>query len=193
MIFVGNDVVHITHPSNLSRTLTSRFLNKVCTPKEQRFVLEADSPVQSMWHLWSMKESAFKVLMKMKEASYFLPNQIEIQSPIAGIQEISEVTFKAKTIFSKMESGWITSVASNDLSGLERVIVQTQQSGCEDESIGVRELLFELLDGLNLPKEKLAVNKDDLGIPYLYQNRKRTPIDISLSHDHGVLSAAFLN
>jgi len=195
MVFVGNDVVNIGHPANANRSLSSKFLAKVCSSKEQEYVLESESPNIALWQLWSLKESAFKVLMKMGEMSFFAPNRIEVLDTGIQNKKVIETMFKSNVVYLKSSvlNERITSVASNSLDGINKAVSETRITSKPDESNEVRRLMFDVLKRHNLPHDKVEVIKNEQGIPYLFYQKKILPIEISLSHDYGVMGVAILN
>lgn len=59
---IGIDVVDLGNPRTHRRHLDQRFLNRIFSPVEQELILASATPNRTLWHLWAMKEAAFKAI-----------------------------------------------------------------------------------------------------------------------------------
>lgn len=78
-MFVGNDVVDLTHPENRGKSQDQRFLNRVFTTDEQNLISKSSSPDATLWALWAAKESAYKVCHKVNHKISSIPKHYEVR------------------------------------------------------------------------------------------------------------------
>lgn len=71
---VGNDVVDLQLARSESNWQRSGYLQKTCTTEEQRMILTANEPNIMFWLLWTMKESAYKVLNRITGKREYNPS-----------------------------------------------------------------------------------------------------------------------
>ena len=65
--YIGNDIVAFPKQGEKPKYQNQRWLDKVFTPKEQLFIANSANPDQTLWWLWSCKESAYKVFFKIEK------------------------------------------------------------------------------------------------------------------------------
>ena len=174
-LMIGNDIVYMKDADNLNRSGQKRFLDKIFTPSEQRLISKSDLPDYMIWALWSIKESAYKVLNKFTGVRLYSPLSYEIQlnsvllknklketsSGMIKCEQISDVEFLESSVsvsefklFAKtlITSNFIYSNASSALSLLHRAkwsIEETDETKPEQQSYATRELV----------KKQIAENK----------------------------------
>lgn len=64
-IRVGNDVVDLSDPRSVGKAASRRFVRRVFSTEEARWIRESDDPDVALWVLWAAKETAFKVITKV--------------------------------------------------------------------------------------------------------------------------------
>jgi phosphopantetheinyl transferase (holo-ACP synthase) len=74
---IGNDVVDIEQAEKESNWQRRGFLDKLFTTREQDFILSSANPGQTVWVLWSMKESAYKIYNRETGIRAFMPKRLE--------------------------------------------------------------------------------------------------------------------
>ncbi len=72
---VGNDIVDLNAALSNSRWEEQRFLDKLFTTHEQEFIFKSNSRFYSIWYLWSMKESVYKIVSRMQKLQQFNPKK----------------------------------------------------------------------------------------------------------------------
>lgn len=73
MIMLGNDIVDLKMAKSVSNWRRKNFLSKIFTPEEQSMVCKAENPDMLVWVLWSMKESAYKIVNRISERRFYNP------------------------------------------------------------------------------------------------------------------------
>ena len=112
---VGNDIVDIHETRRSSNWERPGFLQKLFTVKEQSLIATSNDPFVTLWRLWSMKESAYKVYIQAGGIRFFNPTKIEcsLNSLKIGQVKIAAITLKTKT---SIQANYIYSTASEDCS-----------------------------------------------------------------------------
>jgi phosphopantetheinyl transferase (holo-ACP synthase) len=76
-IMIGNDIVDFNDLPNIERSLSKAFLQKICANSEIDTIFKSESPEKTLWRIWSMKESAYKVILKKGAERSFNPKKLE--------------------------------------------------------------------------------------------------------------------
>ena len=82
---IGNDLVDLKLANIQSNWQRKGFLDKLFTPKEQVYILNADNPFETVWLLWSMKESAYKLYLQQGATRFFNPLKVNCEIFSVGI------------------------------------------------------------------------------------------------------------
>lgn len=73
---IGNDLVDLKLAAKQSNWQRKGFLDKLFTPKEQGCILNSSNPFETVWLLWSMKESAYKAYLQTHNERFFAPKKL---------------------------------------------------------------------------------------------------------------------
>ena len=92
---IGNDIVDLEAAQQHSRWQEQRFLDKLFSDIEQAFILSHNNRLQNIWRLWSMKESAYKLIARVERKSRFNPKDFQC---IITDSTVGSVGFKASLI-----------------------------------------------------------------------------------------------
>jgi len=63
---VGNDIVDLNSAGSHGKFRDARFLKRVFTPAERQAIQAAENPDLVLWSFWAAKESAYKILSKLR-------------------------------------------------------------------------------------------------------------------------------
>lgn len=163
---LGNDIVDMKDERNLNRSGQKRFLDKLFTPSEQQLIATSDMPDHMVWVLWSIKESAYKVINRSTGIRSYAPLSYEVQLKSALIKgklkvfslkimdgkNVSDVEFLDSSItvsglklFAKtlVAENFIHSLASSELSYLNLIkwkVEKTAETRPERQSHTIKEL-----------------------------------------------------
>ena len=186
---IGNDIVDLNLSLQTPKTENLRFLKKICSEDEIDFILKSDAPELSLWRVWSMKESAYKIIVKKSGINLFIPKKIK-----------TEFLDKKN---GKIHSEWgeFLSVTQQDDSFLHTVSIDIEcspfssvrKSNEKNQSAEVRNLLVRELSEIHPEKyklENLSIEKKER-VPFLLYENKAMNFDISLSHHGEWLAYAF--
>lgn len=178
---IGNDVVDLDKARLESNWRHPRFLDKIFTSDEKGFIEDSTDPFQCIWRLWSMKESAYKAYVQQHKKTFFNPKRLQCTL----INKVTGVVFvegnKFTTVSEVSQSSIYTtafSMKNSNYSEYFEVQENSQSKECHLKLIQVFAKKYQL--NLN----DLYLQKDSLGIPYIFYKNKCTKNSISITH-HG--------
>jgi len=185
---IGNDLIDLEIPMS-NNWNTSRYLNKLYTTAEQKYISEAQDPQLILQLFWSLKEAAYKAHQRRLDLprSY---NPLEFSCEIIS-EDNSETTgsvFIGNSVYhtiSIITKQYIHSVASfdNPSNFISKIF---------DAEIDIKqELLLAYSKITQQEFQLLSVQKNAEQIPFFYRNKTKLHVDFSLSH-HGKFSAFVL-
>jgi phosphopantetheinyl transferase len=182
---IGNDIVDLEVPSPLKSDRKKRFLDKVFTLQEKNLIDFSENPDVMIWRLWSMKESAYKIVNRAENKRSFAPLklQCEIINPNEGVVRIDRHLINTKTIISK---NYIRSVATNSSKNrIVEFLIKFDSNNQAEQSQILHENLMNIVGATyQIPKENLTLKKNNFGVPVLWYKNNSFDVDFSLSH-HG--------
>jgi phosphopantetheine--protein transferase-like protein len=201
---VGNDVVDLKEPANAGKSQDSRFLKKILTNAEIKFVQNAGNPDAALWSHWACKETAYKVIKKSFPDAAFLPRQWQvIFTKTKSKYSDGEVIIPGKGkvyIRNFPKSDYIHCVGTDKLAVLDKLIWSIEalpEKEVINPSIFVCHRLGQDLAqhfSLNFHDIKIKKTREngELIPPRVYVNGRKTDIDISLSHDGRFIAYVFV-
>jgi phosphopantetheinyl transferase (holo-ACP synthase) len=183
-----------------------RFLKKILTSAECEFVSAAEDPNIALWSLWAGKETAYKIIKKSTDKASFLPRFWTVQPRKSRKKKNDwEVILPGEEkIFIRLfpAENYVHCVGSNDLSALDKIICGVAQMSAADiENINMpstfarERLALALADHFHLNSRDIEIRREkkegELRPPCVYYEKKKYPVDISLSHDGRFVAYAF--
>ncbi|WP_299121456.1 4'-phosphopantetheinyl transferase superfamily protein [uncultured Winogradskyella sp.] len=179
---VGNDIIDIVEAQKSSNWQRPRFLDKLFTHKEQHIILNSDNSFLMVWKLWSMKEAAYKLYTQLHPSRFYNPKGFEC-SDEEYFRVVRFQNFRCY-VKSRITSQYIISEARLKFSELDSEYnVLSDFSKIKSRQIKVA-LLSKIATHFKISKQDLNVVKTTFGVPLVYQNSKKLPVKISISH-HG--------
>ena len=181
---IGNDIVDLKLAEVQSIWWRQGFLDKTCTTEEQAMIHRSEMPDQLLWRFWSMKESAYKSVLRLEK-------KIKL-NPLAFQCRVIDQT-GGRVIYGDMEFNTVSSAnddfvntiaysASFEKSLHERTI---RIDPTENPSKMLRQAVIEFNSRqMGCGENEMEIRKNPLGIPELYLSGEKTPAMMSLSH-HG--------
>ncbi len=175
---VGNDIVDLNEAQHASNWQRARFLNKIFTELEQRYIKDAINPFRMVWRLWSIKEASYKLYTQIYPSRFYNPMGFE-----CTIENNSEtVRFGDFQCFVEtMEtSKYIISEARLNKQKLSSEIVKFKTTSQKEQS---EELKTRLI---NYVGSAYQLKKNEIDIPTLSNGKEQ--FNVSLTH-HGSYGA----
>jgi phosphopantetheinyl transferase (holo-ACP synthase) len=201
--------VDLQHPANAQKSRDLRYLKKILTNAEIDLIRVAENPDKLLWSFWACKETAYKVIRKLKDGAPFLPRLWFVQlnsDQSADILRAGEVVIPgAKPVFVQLSSTensmhCIGADNRNDLDkitwGIEPVPRTGAGENMDPSMFGRQCLIRRMADIYSLDFRAMEVKRSKIGSelqpPQLYYENNKAPFDISLSHDGQFVAYAFL-
>ena len=186
---IGNDVVDLSVACGSSRILETRYLDKIFSKQEQAYIRKGRSPEESLWLLWSMKESAYKIFLKTHKKLFynsltFCCKVIDEEKGSVTINDEYYYTFSVKT------KNFIHTIALENRADTFRFdFTKLNNATYEDQHrAGHAKLKAVYAANAGIDASSLKIRKDTLGIPELYLHKRKTNLAFSISH-HGYYAA----
>ena len=187
---IGNDLVDLKLAAKQSNWQRKGFMDKLFTLKEQGYILNSNNPFETVWLLWSMKESAYKAYLQTHNGRFFAPKKLicNLISKKKGTVLINNALFFTE---SEIGDAFIYTVAftkkydNRFLSNcfeFERPDIETQHSQT------YQKVLTAFANKLKLPVAQLKIEKNSQGVPQLFWGEMLLENSFSLTH-HGEFGA----
>ncbi|MEM6319275.1 MAG: 4'-phosphopantetheinyl transferase superfamily protein [Bacteroidota bacterium] len=189
---VGNDIIDLQLANKESNWQRPRFLEKLFTEQEQDFIRTAPNPTAAVWTLWSQKESAYKIIVRLEKRRFYAPKKLTTTVPFdlsaSSSSNVGQVTFASYNFLtkSKITDAYIHTTAQlNDYQSLMSDSFQLAQSNCAYQRTTTRFKLLQAYATKNsLSLDNLSIQKDEWKVPHLYYKNQRQTVQISMAH-HG--------
>jgi hypothetical protein len=182
---IGNDIVDLKLAKTQSNWQRKGFLEKQFTTDEQKIILNSRNPFLQVWLFWSMKEAAYKCYVQEYQKRFFAPKKFmcKIISNSDGIVKIDSSFYFVKYFIS---NNYIHSLAVKNknlkmVSELFFISENTSQTKTVNQQM------------LSYFSDEVQLQKNEFGVPFLYQKQKKLPISISTSHHGNYGAFAILN
>ncbi len=187
---IGNDIVDLSLAKKESNWQRRGFLDKLFTSEEQELITASKDPFQTVWLLWSMKESAYKAYLQLYSNRFFSPKSIKIKL-ISKNRATILIHDKLFYTQSEINQDVIHTIAFSE-KGVKNVSSDFFKLGntvYEALRFETYQKVMQAFSGkLKLSPEIFDIKKNDLGVPLLYQNEERLKNALSISH-HGCYGA----
>ncbi|WP_299838264.1 4'-phosphopantetheinyl transferase superfamily protein [uncultured Tenacibaculum sp.] len=195
---IGNDIVDINFTRKQSNWQRDGFLDKIFTSEEQEHILESKCSFTSVWQLWSMKESVYKIYVRKYKERFFAPKKLvcTLTDSSNGSVIINDEKYFSKTITNKK---YIYSTAISGVSNLSSVdtfCFPLKEGGFSTQRATVySQLKNRIAEKYNLNSKIIQIEKTALGIPEVKVNNQTLGVNISLTHhgNYGAVSILNLN
>ncbi len=192
---IGNDIVDLADPQAKGKHRDIRFIHRVFTPDEQHKILSSDAPDIVLWSLWAGKETGYKAMSKTHPAVSSSPGRYAIRLSDTALPESGTVETPCGPISVRflITGEYIHCIGATTDEDLDSIVwdVQTMlrpEISPDNQSDFVRNMARKKISRYlkEDPKTIKIIRPQGhrgLGPPAVYAGGKRTPIDISMSHD----------
>ena len=190
---IGNDIVDLAQAKRDSNWRRRGFLEKVFTAHEQQLVYKAGDPDQMVWLLWSMKESAYKLMVRQTQKRTFAPKKI-----VCSLNEFTNTTSTGTVVYeekyqtrSLLTPNYIaTSALSSSVRWADctQTIVTFPDPTYQTQHRSLREHIQQQnAVRFGVSEQAIQIQKNKIGAPELIVANSLS-IPISISH-HGFYGA----
>lgn len=179
---IGNDIVDLHLAKNQNDWRRKGYLAKVFNRSEQLLIHNAKDQDKMVWLLWSMKESAYKILNRLTGERLFNPSLFACEllcgsdKKIAGNVKKSDYIFPTK---SSLNENHVHTVACTKRENLNKTITFLDSYNPDYLKI------FNDSNGLLL-------TKDNNRLPQIFDSKTSIPHPASISHHGGYLCVSYL-
>jgi phosphopantetheinyl transferase len=142
----------------------------------------------TVWRLWSMKESAYKVYIQMGGERFFNPAMLEcsLESLKNGQVKMNHTSFYTSTT---INAQYIFSSATLNKSVPNTCVFQLANKNRKEQSNFIhKQVLKDVAVSHALNLAELQLHKSKTGVPSLYYQNKPLKTSLSISH-HGNYAA----
>jgi phosphopantetheinyl transferase (holo-ACP synthase) len=183
---IGNDIVDLHLAKTQSNWQRKGFLTKQFTNHEQSVILSSKNPFLKVWLFWSMKEAAYKCYAQEYQKRFFAPLKFscKIINDASGFVSVKSKKYYIKYL---LTDDYVHSIArEKNFKKMVFDLFLVDKNTCVSKKIN-QEILLYFDKNVNL-------QKNEIGIPYLYQQTKKLPISISTAHhgDYGAFAFSYL-
>lgn len=172
---IGNDIIDLSLAKTQSNWKRKGFLEKQFTLKEQTIIHASNNPFEVVWRLWSMKESAYKIVVQQQNRRFFAPRKFECEvvSETKGKVFFEDQIFDAETITNRKY--------------IYTSINKSQFKQIWKKEKPKRETMLLWIDNV-LGISSSKIEKNAFGVPNIYNNARQISESCSIAH-HGNYSA----
>ncbi len=187
---VGNDIVDLESARSQSNWERKGFLNKIFTSSEQECIHNAENPFLTVWLLWSMKESAYKINVQQYTQRFFAPKKLECRLN-AGNKGL--VYYKSNRYYttSEITNNFIfTSATLIEEQDVTTTCFKLESLASSESEQTYHKLKLLISENYKVSIHAINIIKNSVGVPQLYLNNQVLHIPLSLTHhgDYGAVS-----
>lgn len=179
---VGNDIVDRLKAAKESNWKRPGYLNKLFSVEEQEVILHAGDPDLLLWLMWTMKESAYKIINRSTGSRNYDPlSFICLHLHLTATTASGEVNYQDKTLYtsSVISADFIHSIAVPSASYLPTIYVYYQAY--------TESYLADFNNAFNAYK----LSKSTRGLPELAETCTGKQLPVSISHHGRYLAIAY--
>lgn len=184
---IGNDIVDLQFAKMTSRWQEQRFLDKMFTTAEQEFINSQTNSFNALWRLWSMKESAYKIIIRDTALIKFNPLAYNclVHDAQLGWVHYEKCKIDTRTFNSQ---DYIYTTACHNTKYISEVI-KLNNTDLRMQQSAVRDKLKSIFASIEkCAVEIIEIKKDTLGIPQLFKDGILQKHSVSMTH-HGFFGA----
>lgn len=181
---IGNDIVDLKFAKCNSRWKEQRFSDKLFKSIELEFILKNEFRFLNIWRLWTMKESAYKIVSRTQNINKFNPKAFEcdVVGDSFGLVTFRNQVFKTNTI---IYNNYIYSTANTDANVISSMVFNLTEMESRAQSLEMKTICIDTFSKLkSIPTEGIIIKKNKLGVPQIFVDNRVQQEYISITH-HG--------
>ena len=182
---IGNDIIDINETRNSTNWQRNGFLEKIFDLSEIAIINASANPFLTVWTMWSMKESAYKVLLQKGVRRFFNPTKLVCNLVSLEKGKVKYDGFELTTS-SEINSQYIhTTTTDANINQSENRIFQFKEKKANLQSKVTRQKLLQYISAkYHLKTSALKIEKTATRIPKAFYKNQELNVSISISH-HG--------
>lgn len=191
----GNDIIDIKLAAKESNWQRKGWLEKIFTPEEQTFILQSSSPEKTVWTLWSMKESAYKIYTRQYGGRFFAPKKFNcvLFPNFTGTVTVDKLVYQTTT---SITANYIYTLANpmkfTTLALANRLFLCEDKGHINQQQIIYKKLLADYAACTDKDLQHLSVIKNSNGVPFIQYKGNQVNVPVSITH-HGNYAAFTIN
>jgi phosphopantetheinyl transferase (holo-ACP synthase) len=197
-LFIGNDIIALNESFNSRSFSNTRYYNKISDIAERELLSIVGHDSSAI--LWSLKESAYKVICKLCSPVPFNPKHFRLldiaeknlfwDSKIEYVN--GKIVLSGKSfVCSNYIHSWVMPFEQDQLK-LKSKVIAFGTTDKEQNSREIKHILKnELANFFGMSSKQIIISKNQYEIPYVIFEGEFLP-DISLSHDGEYAAYAFV-
>jgi len=190
---IGNDIIDLTFAKKGSNWKRPRFIEKIFTCQEQKYIKESQQTDKMVWLLWSMKESAYKLHVQLFKKRFFAPKRFA-----CSIVELDKYEVTGKVVcgnfqcYTKSEVSdefvyTFSKIYKNESHLGQTFIIKNSDYKTQHELV-YQKVKAQFAEFTGAPSEQISIRKNDIGIPSFWFKKEKANIALSMTH-HGNFGA----
>lgn len=178
---IGNDIIDLDYTRKHCDWTRHGWIQKIFSSDEQDIISNSTDPFTTVWRMWSMKESVYKLHMRTKQERSFYPSRIScnILDAKCGLVEYEGKEYNTETNIQD-EYIYSSTKLSNDTLVSQKII----NYGKVELKNHYKIIIAQISTQLDWDSSEVNIVKNGLGIPEVYLNQIKQEIYLSITH-HG--------
>ena len=195
---IGNDIVDLSISPIAKGLRLRRFLLKLFTAREIELIDKSKDTARTIWTLWSIKESVYKIIVRKEKKIRYAPKSVECET-LTTVDDHSHRSIVSYAGLYFSSSSMMTGECIHTIAIAHEEIAAKVYSATFDISTRHNEISFlhnevikAISDSHSIADVSIKMQKDDLNIPHIFRGEDEVAL-LSLSH-HGRYGAyAYIN
>lgn len=182
---IGNDIVDLDLAFCSHRWENARVFEKIFDIEEQNIISKSKNPLQDIWWLWSMKESAYKSFLRRYKNPFFSPSKIACRphSDNEGMVTIQDHKFFVRSV-KKQEYVYSIALSKKETNLIDHCFRINHSDYKSQNQVTYKNLLSAFSESSGIKEKRLKIKKGKLGIPVIYEGSEVVNTSFSITH-HG--------
>jgi len=182
---IGNDIIDIAYTYKSTNWKRDGWLEKVCTPDEIELVYSSYDPFLTVWRMWTMKESAYKVSIKEGLSHSLNPASFETKFIDSFSGKVLYGSTSLQTLTNIIETAYISTVAARQINKIQYEVIDIGREPRKDVR---KALITHISQTHSICENAISIFSHEKRIPTILVNNTTLDISISMSH-HGQYGA----
>lgn len=182
---VGNDIIDLEWTRQQTNWRRKGFAQKVFTQEEQNLIHSTEDPFMTVWRMWSMKESAYKLFIQTGQDRFFNPLRLkcEISSLEEGMVNIEDLQIYTRSILNSKYIFTNANLIGNKATIVDSLFQLPKKDYQFQSQYTHQRLLESIAKNQNLEIDLLRNRKTDQGVPEVFYDGQRLDVSVSLTHN----------
>ncbi len=178
---IGNDIVDLTFAKIESNWKRPRFLDKIFTPQEQKYILESQQSEKMVWLFWTMKESAYKLHVQVHGKRFFAPKRLVCslmdlnEKKCFGRVDCDDFQCVTQSEISDQFIYTISKLKENDACLSQTFVLENSDYNSQHNAVCQKAIArFAEFSGKAI--QQISIRKTGEGIPFLWCKKQKQQI-----------------